>query len=530
MVGPAAPHPGALAALLGSEVLLASSCSPASSQRGVLLVTDPAAPSHAPLLHFKGSAHTAPELLSCVGSATHAAGDAGTSGVLAVMEQDKAVLLLYTWQRDQPAARIVLPHKMACLALSPCGTFLAAGAGDGRLFVWHVSTGALVCTFEAHYRALSVLRWTSDAAALVTAGADARVCVWSLPGIAGRTDLGSVASADVPSPYATFSDHTLPVTDLVVTPGRFPHSAQLWSASADASVKLWDLGTRRLVSTFQLPLPVSRLAVDPLERFFFAAAEPAAAERSAETDRGARGRAYRVDLYAPADAPHAWRARGGRGVEGELERLEAPPCAFVNHAVTAMTLTLAGSHVALGTAAGQVHLVDVSTLQVQRTISAGAAPGAATPATPVTNLVAMLRPVDLMSSLQLRDTAATARRGAPVRDAVAAASTAVAPLPARSFPSQFARSLAPEAPAPVMLRAGAGAGANADALHRYLSPVPGTAQPAMPSAPAAGAAAPVADASPALQAEVHELRQQLERAKSLNDGMWRRLVQHTMGS
>ena len=81
-----------------------------------------------------------------------------------------------------------------------------------------------------------------------------------------------------------------------------------------------------------------------------------------------------------------------------------------------------------------------------------------------------------------------------------------------------------------MLRAGAGAGANADALHRYLSPVPGTAQPAMPSAPAAGAAAPVADASPALQAEVHELRQQLERAKSLNDGMWRRLVQHTMGS
>ena len=145
-----------VAALYPQEVLLTASSS--SSQRGALYVLDPASSSQTPLLHLKGTTHAAPHGVSFVPSATHAAHDAGTSGLVAAMESDKAVVSVYSWQRDQPVARLVLPQKMRCLALSPCGTYLAAGGPDGRLCVWDVGTGALLSSLEVHYRAVTVLR------------------------------------------------------------------------------------------------------------------------------------------------------------------------------------------------------------------------------------------------------------------------------------------------------------------------------------------------------------------------------------
>lgn len=504
-----------LGALFAGEVLVTSSTS--TSQRGALYVLDPSAPTHAPLLHWKGTTHAAPHGLTCVPSATGAAHDAGTSGLVAVIESDKAVLSLYSWQRDQPVARIVLPQKMACMELSPDGHFLAAGSADGRLYVWEVATGALLSSFEAHYRALSVIRWTADAAALVTASVDARICVWSVPDILLRTDLSGPMHPHnaAPSPYATFSDHTLAVTDLHVSSGPFPSSARLWSASRDASVKLWDLRTRRLLSTFVFNEPIKQLAVDPLEHFFFANTEP---------KEGAR--TLRVDLYVEDDG--AWRVRGGRGAEGASERIEDAPAVVLSEPVTAMALSHASSHVALGTLAGHVHLVDVTTLQTARTLHAGGtlAAGTAAAPTPVTNIRSLLRPVDLMGALQLRGSGG--KRSAALRDADAASSAFVTPLPMRPVASQFARTLVPPQDVPIVpLRVSAGAAHAAREVQAYLA---GSHAPtaSAPGAPTRGSA-PVVDAS-ALEAQVHTLQAQLERAKALNDDMWQHLVQSRAGA
>ncbi|WFD32921.1 Pre-rRNA-processing protein ipi3 [Malassezia sp. CBS 17886] len=509
-----------LAALFPGEVVVCASSS--SAQRGTLYVVDPAAPSNAPLLHWKGALHTPPNGADAVPSAYAAAADAGLSGVAVALDDEKAVLSVYSWKKDQPMARLVLPQKMSCVALSPEGTFLACGSPDGRLFVWDMRSGALLASLEAHYRAVSAVRWTSDSAAVVTGSADARICVWSLPGILHYTDLAGAASTTASiAPYASFSDHTLPVTDVRIAPGAFPEAARVWSASADGYVKLWDLRVRRLVSTFTFPEPVTSIAVDPLERFFFASAARA---------EGAPGCVFRVDMYAQDGA--AWRMRGGRGGEGAVERVGDDRVAL-SDAVSALALSQTGSHLLVGTSRAQVHVVDVGTLQTVRVFSAAAVPA---PKTPVTVLQTLRRPADLAGALQLRAATSGTKRGAALQDADAAASVYLDALPMPPVPTQLARALAPpHAAREALLRLG-DCGNAVDAMGAYLGwRDAGAGDVQVRDAGdglgvgAAAAAAQGASPSPAQSAEVAQLRAQLARAKELNDSMWQQLARSKAG-
>lgn len=503
-------HAAALGALFPPQVILAASAS--TAQRGALVVVDPAS---GPLVHLKGVAHALRNGVSFAPSATHAAGDSGTGGLVATIEHERAVLVVHSFQRDQPLCRIVLPGRMRAASLAPSGTYIATGAPDGRLFVWEVASGALLCSFEAHYRAITALRWTSDSAALISASADSRICVWSLPSLLGASDLGA---AHVPSPYAALADHTLEVTDLVVPAGAFP-TTKLWSASADLSIKVWDLATRRLVSTFALPSAPTCLAVDPLERFVVA---------------GADTRLFRVDLYDP----DAVRARGGRGAEGEVVRTDGLATLVLADAVTAVGIDAGGSHIAAGTSGGQLHIADAASLQVHRVHSANTAP-THSPHTPVTNVHFLARPADLLGGMHLWAAAGT-KRSAAMRDALAAQSTHVVPLPPPHVATQFQRTVVRGGELPrVMLRIGDGRGGSA-AAGRYVcggraadagaadaGALAATAPAATAPAAAAGAAPTPLDAAPQ-STSTSTLSAELARARALNDDMWRHVVRLTM--
>lgn len=499
-----------VAALYPQEVLLTASSS--SSQRGALYVLDPASSSQTPLLHLKGATHAAPQGVSFVPSATHAAHDAGTSGLVAAMESDKAIVSVYSWQRDQPIARLVLPQKMQCLALSPCGTFLAAGSPEGRLCAWDVGTGALLTSLEVHYRAVTVLRWTPDSAALITASEDARVCVWSVPALFHVTDLAGTGTGTLPTPYATFSDHTLPVTDLAVAPGAFPAASRVWSASLDGTVKLWDVSARRLVSTLVVDEPVHHLALDPLERFLFVNAA-----------QGVR----RVDLYEPQGGP----ARGGGGAAGQSVPVSEAPRVSVPDTVTALALSHSSSHAALGTRSGAIYLVDVLTLQTVRVLQAGGSLAKTAAPTPVTFIGALLRPVDLMSHLPMH----SAKRSGARHEADACGSAYVQSLPLRAVATQLARTIQPPLHAPhTLLRVGAAPASSAARVQRWLSLGHGhdtvASLPGVPSKLEEQTMTTSPGDVAALRADVSALQAQVQRAKALNDDMWQRLVQLRAGA
>lgn len=122
-----------------------------------------------------------------------------------------------------------------------------------------VASGILFNVWDAHYRKVTVLRFTQDGAGIMSGSEDSGVSVWSVSrrvimrwdrqglrlhmGLS-QSDINSSSSLlanelqhETPTPYWSLSDHTLPITDIICGIGTFP-SCRILTASIDHSVKV----------------------------------------------------------------------------------------------------------------------------------------------------------------------------------------------------------------------------------------------------------------------------------------------------
>lgn len=209
------------------------------------------------------------------------------------------------------------PEPTPCVAVSPTGAYLAAGSTSGKLYLWELASGSLVCALDAHFRQVTCLSFTPDGLGLVSASADARILVYSLAAL-----VSSASSEAGKAPYAVFADHTQSITALscssysaAAAAESFPSSTRILSASEDGCVKLWDVRSRRLVKTWTFSgsggRPVTHLAVESGARAFFVVLGDAGQDdvmdedddddKGGEDAVGARGDSVkRVDMYAPS--------------------------------------------------------------------------------------------------------------------------------------------------------------------------------------------------------------------------------------
>jgi pre-rRNA-processing protein IPI3 len=113
-----------------------------------------------------------------------------------------------------------------------------------------VASGILYNSWEAHYRKINVIKFTQDGAAIITGSEDSAVHVWQLSRSAILTQrvhktnshpvfrlLDEALQNEIPSPYCSFSEHTLAVTDIVVGIGEF-HSCRVLTTSLDRHAKV----------------------------------------------------------------------------------------------------------------------------------------------------------------------------------------------------------------------------------------------------------------------------------------------------
>jgi WD40 repeat protein len=53
-------------------------------------------------------------------------------------QSSRGIIHAYTWSKDTHTAKMILPEKIRSLKVSPSGTWCAAGAESGKLFLWEV--------------------------------------------------------------------------------------------------------------------------------------------------------------------------------------------------------------------------------------------------------------------------------------------------------------------------------------------------------------------------------------------------------
>lgn len=280
----------------------------------------------------------------------------------------KALIEVYSWGKEGCDQKIPVPEAIRCLAVvhhpavsgGPLPKYrvpwlLCGGSTLGRLYIWELALGNLLCVKDAHYQPVLALRFLADGRWLVSAGDDARVLVWRVSDLinvyaGGDHDLRQV------KPYMTLTDHTMAVTDIHIL-GFAAVDQRLYTTLRDATCRCYDLTSKQALTTIVAPHPVEALAVDPAGRAVYLGLS--------------EGTIRTVPLYVVNEHTQVLEAVGGTGRiitvpdDPELRSL------FVHHyltdgslAVTFIDISGDGMNLVTGDSKGRVFVSDIVTRQV----------------------------------------------------------------------------------------------------------------------------------------------------------------------
>uniref|UniRef100_A0A6M2DGL8 Putative wd40 domain protein n=1 Tax=Xenopsylla cheopis TaxID=163159 RepID=A0A6M2DGL8_XENCH len=179
-----------------------------------------------------------------------------------VIAADRTKPLLNVWpinsQEPVPNLRMICPGRVGALDVTPDGIYLAAGIED-KLHIWHLNTGKLFNVISRHYQPIVCIKFTDDGSFVITAGQDGVILVWNFAYL-----IQIVGAERTQEPLYSFSDHTLPVSDIYV--GRGGLNTQLISVSKDRTCRIYDLARGVLLNSVIFKNGLSCVTMDYLEQ------------------------------------------------------------------------------------------------------------------------------------------------------------------------------------------------------------------------------------------------------------------------
>lgn len=318
----------------------------------------------------------------------------GPGARLFVASPTRPLITCYAWGKESADQRFPVPEPLSCLTLVQFPPLagealhaetnlnsqddnssyiektayatpwlLVAGSKTGRLYIWELALGDLVCVKDAHYQEVSSVSVSPCGTFIVTGGLDTRVHVWD------TTSLVTPALLTNCKPFATFSNHSLPVTQVEIYSLAMVSDYKVYSSSKDGTVCIYDVLTKTLLTTFVLPSPVECFARDPSGRALYAGLSD--------------GSVRQVPFYVINPHSRVLEAVGG---SGKVVTVEADPnlsATFVHHMSTAnggtekaqespavkciptvMKVSVDGMQLVSGDSFGQTFVADVVTKQV----------------------------------------------------------------------------------------------------------------------------------------------------------------------
>lgn len=171
----------------------------------------------------------------------------------------KPLLTLWPINRSEPIQNVkfVLPARANSIATSPNGYFLVAGIKE-NIYIWQIATGKMLVMLSKHYQCINKIKFLDDNSHFLTAGQDGMVLVWNLSDC-----VNDQIRLEPINPTYSFSDHSLPVTDLYV--GKSGLQTLMCSVSLDRTCNLYDLSSGTLLLSLVFQEMLTAVVLDRVE-------------------------------------------------------------------------------------------------------------------------------------------------------------------------------------------------------------------------------------------------------------------------
>ncbi|RLV93223.1 Pre-rRNA-processing protein [Spathaspora sp. JA1] len=278
----------------------------------------------------------------------------------------KALIEVYSWGKEGVDQRIPLPEALNCLTVVPQPAtslnnlekltkfrlpwLLVGGTASGKIYIWELASGDLVCVRDAHYQGITAVKFSSCGTFLVTGGDDARVIVWNI------VDL---LTSDVQAkPYFSITDHTLPITDILLSEsGGLIQDLRLYTTSTDCTVRVYDVISKSLLTTFVLPYGVNCITKDPANRAIYVGL--------------VNGLIRTIPLYTINKNTSVLESIGGLNkiitIDNDVNLINT----FTHHnvGITQLEISLDGTSIISGDESGVVYASDIVTKQIIKTFT-----------------------------------------------------------------------------------------------------------------------------------------------------------------
>jgi WD40 repeat protein len=302
------------------------------------------------------------------------------------------------WTRGRPPLRLPSQDvRIWAIGFSRDGSVIATGASDGRVRVFAGATGDTVATVDAHDGPIYGLDYSPDGTVIATAGRDRVIRLWNpnswrcegeLPGHEG-TVLSAVFAPDGIRLLTTASDGTARLWDVAkrrellkvsVDSGRLFRGAfdsdgsRFATAGEDGHARVWDATTGTLLGAYAHPQRVNAVAFgadgdalatasgDSVLRVWDLATSTLSMRR-----RGHAGGIW--SLASPSGQPQIVTGSADGTVRVWDLGPEGEPIVPLEHRGISVASSAAAELLAVGTAAGDVRLVERRTFRERRRLT-----------------------------------------------------------------------------------------------------------------------------------------------------------------
>jgi pre-rRNA-processing protein IPI3 len=142
-----------------------------------------------------------------VGGISSFAGCGGGGDYIVAAQAKKPQINVWQWGKPHALMQCHIQEITTAIATDTSGFYLCGGTKGGRLFLWELSSGALVQSWQAHFKALTTVTFAPCGNFLISTSEDGMVRVWDLVSLLNSSSDTRATSHSESSQIKSFSPY-----------------------------------------------------------------------------------------------------------------------------------------------------------------------------------------------------------------------------------------------------------------------------------------------------------------------------------